>query len=72
MARRPLGQKTFVIGHKPADANLVKLTGNFLIASVLESLGGAWPGVVCAAWGCACCRGLKESDAPVIRIIGNR
>lgn len=43
--RRPLfdavGQKTFVIGDKP-DANVVKLTGNFLIASVLESLGEAF------------------------------
>jgi 3-hydroxyisobutyrate dehydrogenase-like beta-hydroxyacid dehydrogenase len=37
-----MGQKTFVIGSKPADANLVKLTGNFLIASVLESLGEAF------------------------------
>lgn len=37
-----LGQKTFVIGSNPSQANLVKLTGNFLIASVLESLGEAF------------------------------
>lgn len=37
-----IGQKTFVIGPKPSDANLVKLTGNFLVASVLESLGEAF------------------------------
>jgi 3-hydroxyisobutyrate dehydrogenase-like beta-hydroxyacid dehydrogenase len=37
-----MGQQTFVIGAKPSDANIVKLTGNFLIASVLESLGEAF------------------------------
>jgi 3-hydroxyisobutyrate dehydrogenase-like beta-hydroxyacid dehydrogenase len=37
-----MGQKTFVIGGKPSEANLVKLTGNFLIASALESLGEAF------------------------------
>jgi 3-hydroxyisobutyrate dehydrogenase-like beta-hydroxyacid dehydrogenase len=37
-----LGQRTFVIGAKPSEANLIKLTGNFLIASVLESLGEAF------------------------------
>jgi 3-hydroxyisobutyrate dehydrogenase-like beta-hydroxyacid dehydrogenase len=37
-----MGQKTFVIGSKPSEANVVKLTGNFLIASVLESLGEAF------------------------------
>ena len=36
-----MGQQTFVIGAEPSDANIVKLTGNFLIASVLESLGEA-------------------------------
>jgi 3-hydroxyisobutyrate dehydrogenase-like beta-hydroxyacid dehydrogenase len=36
-----LGQKTFAIGHRPAAANLVKLSGNFLIAAVIESLGEA-------------------------------
>jgi 3-hydroxyisobutyrate dehydrogenase-like beta-hydroxyacid dehydrogenase len=37
-----LGQETFVIGARPSMANLVKLSGNFLIASVLESLGEAF------------------------------
>jgi 3-hydroxyisobutyrate dehydrogenase-like beta-hydroxyacid dehydrogenase len=36
-----LGQRTFPIGDKPPMANLVKLSGNFLIASVIESLGEA-------------------------------
>jgi 3-hydroxyisobutyrate dehydrogenase-like beta-hydroxyacid dehydrogenase len=34
-----LGQKTFLVGDKPPTAHLVKLSGNFLIASVIESLG---------------------------------
>jgi len=44
-ACRPLfdaiGQKTFVIGTEPSTANLVKLSGNFLLASVIEALGEA-------------------------------
>lgn len=36
-----IGKKTFVISDKPKAANLVKLSGNFLIASVIESLGEA-------------------------------
>jgi len=36
-----VGQRTFVIGPKPEMANVVKLSGNFLISSVLESLGEA-------------------------------
>jgi 3-hydroxyisobutyrate dehydrogenase-like beta-hydroxyacid dehydrogenase len=36
-----LGQKMFVLGDKPEMANVVKLSGNFLIASVIESLGEA-------------------------------
>jgi 3-hydroxyisobutyrate dehydrogenase-like beta-hydroxyacid dehydrogenase len=36
-----LGQKTFVIGDTPPWANLVKLGGNFLIASMIESVGEA-------------------------------
>jgi len=36
-----LGQKTFHFGDKPASANLVKISGNFLIASVIESLSEA-------------------------------
>lgn len=34
-----VGQRTFVIGHEAPAANTVKLAGNFLIASVIESLG---------------------------------
>ena len=36
-----LGQRVFVLGDKPEMANVVKLSGNFLIASVIESLGEA-------------------------------
>jgi 3-hydroxyisobutyrate dehydrogenase-like beta-hydroxyacid dehydrogenase len=36
-----MGQKTFPIGDQPSAANLVKLSGNFLIASVIEGLGEA-------------------------------
>jgi len=36
-----LGQKTFSVGDKPPAANLVKLSGNFLLASVIEGLGEA-------------------------------
>jgi 3-hydroxyisobutyrate dehydrogenase-like beta-hydroxyacid dehydrogenase len=36
-----LGQKTIPIGDVPHAANLVKLSGNFLIASVIEALGEA-------------------------------
>lgn len=36
-----MGQKTFHIGENPMTANLIKLSGNFLIASVIESLGEA-------------------------------
>jgi 3-hydroxyisobutyrate dehydrogenase-like beta-hydroxyacid dehydrogenase len=38
---RQLGPRTFVMSSKPEDANLVKLSGNFLIAVVIESLGEA-------------------------------
>lgn len=37
-----MGQKTFVLGSEPPAANVVKLSGNFLIASVIESLGEAF------------------------------
>lgn len=36
-----IGQKTFVVSDTPKIANLVKLSGNFLIASVIEALGEA-------------------------------
>ncbi len=36
-----LGQRVLVMGDKPEMANVVKLSGNFLIATVIESLGEA-------------------------------
>jgi 3-hydroxyisobutyrate dehydrogenase-like beta-hydroxyacid dehydrogenase len=36
-----LGQKTFPIGAEPSAANLVKLSGNFLLAAAIEALGEA-------------------------------
>lgn len=37
-----IGRKLFVIGTQPAAANALKLAGNFMIASMLESLGEAY------------------------------
>jgi 3-hydroxyisobutyrate dehydrogenase-like beta-hydroxyacid dehydrogenase len=34
-------QRTFIVSEEPKAANLVKLSGNFLITSVIESLGEA-------------------------------
>ena len=36
-----IGHRTFVVSEEPKAASLVKLSGNFLIASVIESLGEA-------------------------------
>ncbi|ULN46962.1 NAD(P)-dependent oxidoreductase [Mycolicibacterium goodii] len=36
-----IGQRTFVVSDDPSAASLVKISGNFLIASVIESLGEA-------------------------------
>ena len=36
-----IGQRTIIVSGTPSAANLVKLSGNFLIASVIESLGEA-------------------------------
>lgn len=36
-----IGQRVFVVSDRPEAANLVKLSGNFLIGSVIESLGEA-------------------------------
>jgi 3-hydroxyisobutyrate dehydrogenase-like beta-hydroxyacid dehydrogenase len=38
---RAMGQKTFPMGIEPSAANLVKLSGNFLLASAIEALGEA-------------------------------
>jgi 3-hydroxyisobutyrate dehydrogenase-like beta-hydroxyacid dehydrogenase len=37
-----MGQKTLEISERPRDANVTKLTGNFLIVSLPESLGEAF------------------------------
>jgi 3-hydroxyisobutyrate dehydrogenase-like beta-hydroxyacid dehydrogenase len=37
-----LGQRTFPLGEDPVAANVMKISGNFLIASVIESLGEAF------------------------------
>ena len=36
-----VGQRTFVVSEQPHTANLVKLSGNFLIASVIETVSEA-------------------------------
>jgi 3-hydroxyisobutyrate dehydrogenase-like beta-hydroxyacid dehydrogenase len=36
-----IGQRTYVMSESPEAANLVKLSGNFLIATVIEALGEA-------------------------------
>lgn len=36
-----MGQRTFRIGSDPIQANIIKLSGNFLIANIVESLGEA-------------------------------
>ncbi len=37
-----MGQRTFVVGEEPVMANVTKLSGNFMIASVIECLGEAF------------------------------
>src|SRR5713101_4758677 len=37
-----MGQKTFVVDEQPPAANVIKLTGNFLITTVIESLAEAF------------------------------
>ncbi len=39
--RERLGQRSFLLGAQPEQANLAKLSGNYLIATVIESLGEA-------------------------------
>jgi len=36
-----MGQRTFVVGTRPADANVVKVSGNFMLASMIEAFGEA-------------------------------
>jgi 3-hydroxyisobutyrate dehydrogenase-like beta-hydroxyacid dehydrogenase len=37
-----MGRQTFAVGDKPSSANLVKLIGNFTLASMIETLGEAF------------------------------
>ncbi len=37
-----IGQRTFFVGENPAVANLIKIMGNFMIASMIESFGEAF------------------------------
>ena len=37
-----MGRRTFIVGDKPSSANLLKLIGNFMLASVIETLGEAF------------------------------
>jgi len=37
-----MGQKTFTVGEEPVMANVTKLSGNFMIAAVIECLGEAF------------------------------
>lgn len=39
---RVLGKQTFVVGEEPAKANAVKIARNFLLATMIESLGEAF------------------------------
>ncbi len=37
-----MGQRTFIVGEEPVAANVVKITGNFMLASTIETLGEAF------------------------------
>jgi 3-hydroxyisobutyrate dehydrogenase-like beta-hydroxyacid dehydrogenase len=37
-----LGQRSFIVDHEPPKVNIVKLSGTFLITSVIEALGEAF------------------------------
>ena len=39
---KTLGKQTFIVGEEPAKANAVKIARNFLLATVIESLGEAY------------------------------
>jgi 3-hydroxyisobutyrate dehydrogenase-like beta-hydroxyacid dehydrogenase len=70
-----IGQRTFVMSRQPEAANLVKLSGNFLIASVIESLGEAMALVGKGGVDLRACLDLLTStlfSAPVYRIYGAR
>lgn len=37
-----MGQRTFIVGAEPVAANVVKITGNFMLVSAIETLGEAF------------------------------
>ncbi len=37
-----MGQRTFIVGADPVSANIVKISGNFMLASLIETLGEAF------------------------------
>jgi len=56
-----LGKQTFVVGEEPAKANAVKIARNFLLATVIESLGEAF----------ALVRKCGVAPADFLNILGN-
>ena len=68
-----IGQRVFYLGEKPSTANLVKLCGNFMILSAIESLGEA---MVLAEKGGVAKSQLLEVltgslfDSPIYRVYG--
>lgn len=39
---KAMGQRTFILGEQPSAANVVKVSGNFMLASMIETLGEAF------------------------------
>lgn len=37
-----LGQRTFIVGEDPVAANVIKISGNFMLASLIETMGEAF------------------------------
>ena len=58
---KALGKQTFVVGEEPAKANAVKIARNFLLATVIESLGEAF----------ALVRKCGVAPADFLNILGN-
>ena len=58
---RTLGKQTFVVGEEPAKANAVKIARNFLLATMIESLGEAF----------ALVRKCGVAPADFLNVIGN-
>jgi len=70
---KAVSQRVFTIGEKPSAANLVKLCGNFMILSAIESMGEA---LALAAKGGVAKQQLLDVlvgtlfDAPIYRVYG--